>query len=113
MRHVLIARLTLGVTALFVAAAAIFAATRPEVAAVEETAASEQAVAQGRALFEAKCAGCHGASEIAGWGARHPEPDARVAWLNEVLQRHYPPGEQARPLIIEYIEGAISSSDGS
>lgn len=112
MRHVLIARLTLGITALFVAAAAIFAATRPEIAPVEETAAREQAVAQGQELFEAQCAGCHGTSDIAGWAVRHPEPDERVAWLNEALQRHFPPGGEARPLIIEYVESAIASSDG-
>ena len=113
MRHVMIARVTLGITALFVAAVAIFAATRPEVHAVEETAAPEQAVAQGQALFEAQCAGCHEPADISGWAARHPERDERETWLNEVLQRHYPPGDQERPLVIEYIESAIASGDRS
>lgn len=112
MRHVRIARLTLGITALFLAAAAIFAATRPKIAPVEEAAAPKQVISEGQALFEAQCAGCHGTSDIAGWAARHPEPDERVPWLNEVLQRHFPPGEQARPLMIQYIESAIAASGG-
>ncbi len=96
MRHILIARLTLGITALFAAAAAIFAATRPEIGPVEETAAPQQVVAQGQELFEAQCAGCHGTSDMSGWAVRHPEPDERVAWLNEGLQRHFAPGDEAR-----------------
>jgi mono/diheme cytochrome c family protein len=111
MRHVQIARLTLAITGLFAAAAVLFAATRPDIAPMEEVAAENQVASEGQLLFEAQCAGCHGTSDIGNWAARHPDRDQRVAWLNEFLQRHFPPGEQERPLIIEYIENSIASSE--
>jgi mono/diheme cytochrome c family protein len=124
-RHVQIARLTWVLTAVFAGGAVLFAATRPapdpaeaaadtaadtaaETAAetaVETAAADPEAAA---AAFEARCAACHGPREFPYWASLHPDPDARRAWLDGLLQRHYPPPEEERSLVIDHIERALA-----
>jgi mono/diheme cytochrome c family protein len=65
----------------------------------------------GQALFNAQCADCHGPRDIARWAARYPDAEERRAWLDRLLQRHYPPAEAERPLIIEHIEQLIAEAD--
>lgn len=64
---------------------------------------------EGEALFEAQCAACHGPTDIAFWAQQHPQAEDRQVWLDGLLRRHYPPAEQERARIIEYIEHVIAS----
>jgi cytochrome c5 len=106
MRHVQIARLTWVLTGLFAGAAVLFAATRP----AEERAVSDPAAdpAVAAAAFETHCAQCHGRGEFGHWAALRPDPEERCAWLDRFLETHFPPPEEARPLIIDHIEQAIA-----
>jgi mono/diheme cytochrome c family protein len=106
MRHVQIARLTWVLTGLFAAGAVAFAATRP--APEAEGVADPSAAA---AAFEAHCAACHGQGDFPGWAARRPNPAERRAWLDDFLQRHHPPHEEDRALVIEHIEQALADGD--
>lgn len=101
MRHAQTTRFYWGLTALFGMAALLFALRAPPPAAADE----------GRALYEARCAGCHGLDAAGRWAAMHPDPDERQAWLDSLLQRHHPPAEDERPLIIDYIEATIEEAD--
>jgi mono/diheme cytochrome c family protein len=104
-RHVQIARLTWVLTAVFAGGAVLFAATRPAPGPAETAAADPEAAA---AAFEARCAACHGPREFPYWASLHPDPDARRAWLDGLLQRHYPPPEEERSLVIDHIERALA-----
>ncbi len=106
MRHVQIARLTWALTALFAAGAVVFAATRP---APETIAAADPAAAS--AAFEAHCAQCHGPREFPYWASIEPDPEERRAWLDRLLQRHYPPPEEERALVIEHIERTLAEGE--
>jgi hypothetical protein len=63
---------------------------------------------EGMALFDAQCANCHGARDITWWAEQYPDEDERRAWLDRFLQRHYPPSEEERALIVEHIEAVIA-----
>jgi mono/diheme cytochrome c family protein len=103
MRHVQIARLTWVLTGIFAASAAVFAATRPAPEAVSATDPGAAAAA-----FDAHCAACHGPGEFPHWAARRPDPEERQAWLDDFLQRHYPPPEEDRARVIEHIERSLA-----
>jgi cytochrome c5 len=105
MRHVQIARLTWVLTALFAASAIAFAATRP---APETVALAAPDPGASAAAFEAHCSACHGPAEFPHWASRRPDAEERRAWFNDFLQRHYPPPEEDRPLVIEHIERSLA-----
>jgi mono/diheme cytochrome c family protein len=105
MRHIQIARLTWVLTGLFAACAVAFAATRPAPEAASEGVSDPSAAA---AAFEAHCAACHGQGDFPGWAARRPDPAERRAWLDDFLQRHYPPPADERALVIDHIERSIA-----
>ncbi|MFN3350495.1 hypothetical protein [Pseudorhodoplanes sp.] len=58
--------------------------------------------------YQARCARCHGPSDIQNWGRQRRDPVSRQAWLEEFLKLHYPPSEAERPLVIEYIQKQIA-----
>lgn len=58
--------------------------------------------------YQARCARCHGPSDIQNWGRQRRDPVSRQAWLEEFLKLHYPPPEAERPLVIEYIQTQIA-----
>lgn len=62
----------------------------------------------GAALFEKRCADCHGPRDIAHWTRQNPDTEQRKAWMNRFLERHYPPPEDERAAIIEHIEDVIA-----
>lgn len=64
----------------------------------------------GQELFAAQCADCHGDRDIAFWARQYPDEDDRRAWLDRFLQRHYPPPEEQRALIIDYIEEVVAGN---
>jgi mono/diheme cytochrome c family protein len=66
---------------------------------------------EGQVLFNAQCADCHGPRDIAHWAERYPDAEERRAWMERLLERHYPPAEAERPLIIEHIEQLIAEAD--
>lgn len=105
MRHVQVARLSAVLVVAFSAAAILFAATRPgEEAADAMTADADE----GASAYAAHCAECHGREDILSWEEVEPEEEARRAWLDSLLERHYPPPEELRPLIIDHIERVIA-----
>jgi cytochrome c5 len=106
MRHVQIARLTWVLAAIFAGGAVLFAATRPAPDPAETTAVAAPEAAA--AAFEAHCAACHGPREFPYWASLHPESDARRDWLDRLLQRHHPPPEDERSLVIDHIERALA-----
>jgi cytochrome c5 len=65
--------------------------------------------ASGRASFEARCGACHSERDIVYWVAQRPDADDRAAWLDGVLQRHYPPPEDERAMIIDHIAGTAGA----
>lgn len=69
---------------------------------------SASAEDKGEALFDAQCADCHGARDIAWWAEQYPDEDERRAWLDRFLQRHYPPADDERALIIDHIDTVIA-----
>lgn len=66
------------------------------------------AAESGDGLFAAQCADCHGGRDIARWSAERPDEGERRDWLDGLLQRHFPPRDDERALIIEYIETVIA-----
>ncbi len=66
------------------------------------------AAEQGEALYAAQCADCHDASAVAAWAEARPDEAERRAWLEEVLQMHYPPAEDEVGPIIDHIESLIA-----
>jgi mono/diheme cytochrome c family protein len=66
----------------------------------------------GQALFNAQCADCHGPRDIAHWAERYPDAEERRAWMERLLERHYPPAEAERAPIIEHIERVVAEADG-
>jgi hypothetical protein len=107
MRHVQIARLTWALTGVFAAAAVAFAATRPAPDPASGAAAASDPTAAA-AAFQEHCAACHGPGEFPQWEARRPDPEERRGWFDGFLQRHFPPPEAARPLIIDHIERTLA-----
>jgi mono/diheme cytochrome c family protein len=87
-------------------AVAALVATVPTAAACEGAENGDD----GRALFEAQCADCHGARDIADWAALYPDAKERRAWMDGLLQRHYPPSKEERPLIVDHIEKVIEQA---
>lgn len=85
------------------AGATIMATFAIVVAAMPHAAAEE-----GEALFAAQCADCHGARDIAWWADQFPDEEERRDWLDRLLQRHYPPADEERALIIDHIEELIA-----
>jgi mono/diheme cytochrome c family protein len=104
MRHVQVARLSAILVVAFSAAAILFAATRPG----EEADAVTADANDGASAYEAHCADCHGREDILSWEEVEPDEEARRAWLDRLLERHYPPPEELRPLIIDHIERVIA-----
>ena len=72
------------------------------------TTPSAAAENEGEALYGAQCADCHGARDIAWWADQYPDAQERRDWLDRFLQRHYPPADDERALIIEHIEAVIA-----
>jgi cytochrome c5 len=114
MRHVQITRLTWALTGLFAAGAVVFAASRPapEPAEAAGRAAAEAAdPAAAAAAFDAHCARCHGPREFPYWASLQADPEKRRAWLERLLQNHYPPPEEERALVIDHIERTLADAD--
>lgn len=65
----------------------------------------------GKRLFEAQCAQCHGPRDVAHWGRSRPDADDRAEWLDRFLKRHYPPADDERPVIIRHIQELIAAGD--
>lgn len=63
--------------------------------------------------FKAHCARCHGARDIASWGRQYPDVGTRNNWLSRFLQRHYPPPEAERGLILGHIDATIAAQSRS
>jgi mono/diheme cytochrome c family protein len=61
---------------------------------------------RGETLFQAQCGDCHGARDIAYWTRQRPDATEREAWLDRFLERHYPPPEDEKQAIIDYILAA-------
>jgi cytochrome c5 len=80
------------------------------VALVTALSAAHQAPAsepdRGETLFQAQCGDCHGARDIAYWARQRPDVIEREAWLDRFLERHYPPPEDDKQAIIDYILAA-------
>ena len=80
------------------------------VAFVATLSAAHQALAsesdRGEALFQAQCGDCHGARDIAYWTRQRPDAAEREAWLDQFLESHYPPPEDDKQAIIDYIVAA-------
>jgi hypothetical protein len=66
----------------------------------------------GQALFNAQCADCHGPRDIAHWAERYTDAEERRTRMERLLERHYPPAEEERPLIIDHVERLIAEADG-
>lgn len=61
------------------------------------------------AAFKARCAECHGPRDIQHWGRQRRDADARAAWLDQFLRRHYPPPEAERAPIVAHIQAVIAA----
>jgi mono/diheme cytochrome c family protein len=107
MRHQQIGRLTMLLAGVFAAGAVAFAVTRPAPEPEAAPAADGDPAAEA-AAFQAHCASCHGPAEFPQWAARRPDPEDRRAWLEGLLQRHFPPPEEQRALVIDHIERQLA-----
>lgn len=80
------------------------------VASVAVLSATHQALAsesdRGETAFQAQCGECHGVRDIAYWTRQRPDAAEREAWLDRFLKRHYPPPEDEKQAIIDYILAA-------
>lgn len=63
----------------------------------------------GKALFEARCSDCHDRPEITEWVGQWSDPADRQARLDGLLRKHYPPTEDERQAIIDYLMAAVRS----
>jgi hypothetical protein len=72
--------------------------------------AAENNVAN-EAAFQSGCGGCHGSDAILRWGEARPDFDDRQAFLDDFLQRHYPPSLDDRARIIDHIEAVIADAE--
>jgi hypothetical protein len=108
MRHDRLLRATLGLGAVFIVAAIVFAIrggpSPPEGASV---AGSGPASGAGAALFHDRCARCHDTGDFAGWAKKHPDPGERRQWLERVLASHFSPPVEERAAILAYIQQGI------
>jgi hypothetical protein len=111
MRHVQVARLTWLLTGLFAGGAVLFAATRPA-PETDEPAVAEADAEAAASAFAAHCGECHGPREFPVWAERQPDAAERRAWLDDFLQRHYPPPDEERALVIEHIERSLAEEGG-
>jgi mono/diheme cytochrome c family protein len=62
----------------------------------------------GKTLFMAQCGNCHGPRDIAFWARQRPDRGARRIWLDQFLKKHYPPPDNERMAIVDYIEAVIA-----
>jgi len=60
-------------------------------------------------VFQQRCADCHSPREILRWARKGATPDERRAWMDSFLQKHYPPSDSERALIIDHIEATIAA----
>lgn len=63
----------------------------------------------GEALFEARCSDCHDRPEITDWAGQWSDPADRRDRLDGLLQEHYPPPENERQAIIDYLIAGVRS----
>ena len=115
MRQHRLVRATLGVAAVFVVGAIVFAAVGQRPADVEAVVAGGSEPVDGGAVaagdgavhFEQRCGRCHEPADSAGWARAHPDAAERGEWLGDVLQGHFPPPEGEREAIIGFIQRSI------
>ena len=63
----------------------------------------------GKALFEARCSDCHDRPEITDWAGQWSDPADRRARLDGLLRKHYPPPEDERQAIVDYLISDVRS----
>lgn len=113
MTHTIVTRVALGVCALCVGAAVLFAymATTPTSHAEAATAQSAQTKSEphpGEALYDRHCAGCHTLAEAEGMlKAGGPNLDANAKQMVEFLKSHGSASDAQDALIVEFIRKQV------
>ena len=113
MTHTIVTRVAVGVCALCVGAAVLFAylASTPTSHAQNTAAQTVQAKAEphpGAALYDRHCAGCHTIDEAEGMlKVSGPNLDASAKAMVEFLKSHARSSDQEDVVIVEYIRGRV------
>lgn len=64
----------------------------------------------GKADYEDRCARCHTVSEALAYTRPYPDAEARIAYLDRVLARHFARDDDQRARIIAFMEAARAES---
>ena len=103
MRHDLVTRAAIGLTALLVAAALLFAWSVRVDPALEHASAREGGSAAGERAFHAHCARCHEVDEIVSDMGRHADFDEASRSLLELLSGHGDAGASDDRAIVDHL----------
>lgn len=72
----------------------------PEQGGPEETRAAD--VSSGPVMFETRCSRCHSLVDVVAF-VEERAADEREGYLTKLLDRHYPPPPEQRPVLVQYL----------